>query len=120
VLSLPSAIRIFLCREATDMRKGFDTLAARVREVLRGDPLSGHLFVFRNRRGDRVKLLYWDRDGFVIWYKRLEKGVFRLPIAGEHGAVSAEIGRRELAMMLEGVDLRQARQQKRFELRRIC
>ena len=115
MLSLPSAIRIFLCREATDLRKGFDTLAARVREVFGLDPLSGHLFVFPNRRRDRVKLLYWDRDGYAIWYKRLERGTFRV-LTGEAG--NGEIGRRELSMLLEGVDLRTARTQKRFELQR--
>ena len=67
MLSLPSAIRLFLCREATDLRKGFDTLAARVREVFGLDPLSGHLFLFPNRRRNRVKLLYWDRDGYAVW-----------------------------------------------------
>jgi transposase len=113
MLSLPSAIRIFLCREATDLRKGFDTLAARVREVFGRDPLSGHLFVFPNRRRDRVKLLYWDRDGYCIWYKRLERGTFRVPAEADS---APEIGRRELSMMLEGVDLRTARTRKRFEL----
>jgi len=66
VLSLPSALRIFLAAEPTDMRKGFDGLAQLVRERVAEDPLSGHLFVFRNRRRDRVKILYWDRDGFAL------------------------------------------------------
>jgi transposase len=79
VLSLPSALRIFLAASPADMRKGFDGLSLLVREVIAEDPLSGHLFVFRNRRRDRVKVLYWDRDGFALWYKRLEKGTFRFP-----------------------------------------
>ena len=71
--------RIWLASEATDMRCGFDRLAERVRAVIGEDPLSGHLFIFRSRRGDRLKILHWDRDGFVLWYKRLEEGVFKLP-----------------------------------------
>lgn len=97
MLSLPPAVRIFVAREPTDMRKSFDTLAALVREVLRENPLSGHVFVFLNRRRDRVKLLYWDRVGFVLVYKRLEEGTFRHP---EHG----EIGARELGLLLAGLD----------------
>ena len=75
--------RLWLAREATDMRCGFDRLAERVRAVIGEDPLSGHLFVFRSRRGDRLKILTWDRDGFILWYKRLEAGVFKLPRASE-------------------------------------
>ena len=71
--------RIWLATEATDMRCGFDRLAERVRAVIGQDALSGHLFVFRSRRGDRLKILLWDRDGFLLWYKRLESGVFKLP-----------------------------------------
>jgi transposase len=70
VLSLPSALHIFLAVEPADMRKGFDGLAQLVRERIAEDPLSGHLYVFRNRRRDRVKILYWDRDGFALWYKK--------------------------------------------------
>src|SRR5579883_1738762 len=82
------AARIWLAVEATDMRCGFDRLAERVQAVIGENPLSGHLFVFRSRRGDRLKILAWDRDGFVLWYKRLEKGVFRLP-RGERGSAGA-------------------------------
>ena len=79
MLSLPPSVRIPLAREPADMRKGFDGLSHLVEGMLQEDPLSGHLFVFRNRRGDRVKLLLWDSDGFLIVYKRLEKGTFRFP-----------------------------------------
>src|SRR5579885_1006635 len=82
------AARIWLAVEATDMRCGFDRLAERVQAVIGENPLSGHLFVFRSRRGDRLKILHWDGDGFVLWYKRLEKGVFRLP-RGERGSAGA-------------------------------
>jgi len=70
MLSLPPSVRIFLCTPPTDMRKSFDTLAALVRDAIHGDPLSGHLFVFRNKLGDRLKLLFWDTDGYVIYYKK--------------------------------------------------
>ena len=87
MLKLPSlgeldrgaAVQIYLCTAATDMRKGFDTLALLVREHLGRDPLSGHLFLFVGRRRDRLKLLYWDQDGYALWYKRLEEGTYRLP-----------------------------------------
>ena len=81
MLSLSSALRIFLAVEPADMRKGFDGLSRLVRERIAQDPLSGHLFVFRNRRRDRIKILYWDRDGYAVWMKRLEKGTFRFPEA---------------------------------------
>ncbi len=79
VLNFPPAVRIWLGNQSVDMRRGFDGLAEQVRQHLQADPLSGHVFVFRNKRGDRVKLLYWDEDGFVIVYKRLERGTFRWP-----------------------------------------
>jgi len=79
MLSFPPAVRIWLATAAADLRKSFDGLAELVRQHLRDDPLSGHVFVFRNKRSDRVKLLYWDEDGFVIVYKRLEVGTFPWP-----------------------------------------
>ncbi len=78
---LPPSVRVFLAAEPADMRCAFDGLTARVQSLLEQDPFSGHLFVFRNKRGDRVKILFWDRSGFCLWYKRLEKGTFRFPEA---------------------------------------
>jgi transposase len=106
VLSLSSPLRIFLATEPADMRKGFDGLSLLVRERIAQDPLSGHLFVFRNRGRDRIKILYWDRDGLALWYKRLEKGTFRFPEAKD-GRV--EVTPAEMAAVLEGIDLRHAR-----------
>jgi transposase len=96
--------RIWLATEASDMRCGFDRLAERVRGVIGQDPGSGHYFVFRSRRGDRLKILVWDRDGFLLWYKRLESGVFKLPRVAE-GARSMELRASELAKILDGTDL---------------
>ncbi len=106
--------RIWLAAEATDMRCGFDRLAERVKAVIGQDPLSGHLFVFRSRRGDRLKILVWDRDGFVLWYKRLEEGVFKLPRAGE-GVRSVELRASELAMVLDGIDVSKLKRVPRYE-----
>ena len=106
-------VRIYLCTSPTDMRKGFDRLAALVREPLEYDPLSGHLFLFVGRRRDRIKMLYWDTDGFALWYKRLEKGTFRMPVA-KPDATSIELKASELAMLLEGIDLRSIKRRQRF------
>jgi len=122
VIALPSlraldgaqAARIWLAVEATDMRCGFDRLAERVKTVIGEDPLSGHLFVFRSRRSDRLKILLWDRDGFVLWYKRLEEGVFKLPRAKE-GARSLELRASELAMVLDGIDVSKLKRVARYE-----
>jgi transposase len=115
VLSIPGGqVKIFLGVQPVDMRKGFDTLAALVSEVLQADPLSGHLFVFRSRRADRVKILYWLGDGFAIWYKRLEAGTFRFPQAGE-GQTSLTISATDLAMLLDGVDLASVKRRKRYQ-----
>jgi transposase len=114
MLSLPLPVRIFLCTRHADLRKGFDGLAQMVREFLGADPLSGHLFVFRNKRGDRLKLLYWDSDGLAIWYKRLEQGSFRFPpVAGDDDGL--EIRAADLTMILDGVDLDSVKRQKRYQ-----
>jgi transposase len=97
------------------MRRSFDGLQGLIAQSFRHDVLSGHLFVFRNRRGDRLKLLYWDRDGLAIWYKRLEQGVFRMP--GPPGdAQSVEIDPRDWALILQGIDLPSARRLPRYRL----
>ena len=93
------------------MRKSFDTLAELVRQQLRHDPLSGQLFVFRNKRADRIKLLYWDEDGFVIVYKRLEEGSFRFP---QGDSASLEVRASDLQMLLDGVDLDSIHRHKRY------
>ena len=107
--------RIYLCTSPTDMRKGFDTLAALVKDFLGQDPLSGHLFLFVGRAKDRLKILYWDADGFALWYKRLEAGVFKLPKA-EAGTRSVELRASELAMILDGIDVSRLKRTPRYEL----
>jgi transposase len=100
------------------MRRSFDGLAGITREVLGLDPLSGHVFVFFNRRGDRVKILFWDRSGYCLWYKRLEEGIFRLPVGSSHtDRLEVEIS--ELSLILEGIDLTGAKRRKRFVPRRV-
>jgi transposase len=106
--------RIWLAAEATDMRCGFDRLAERVRVVIGQDAMSNSLFVFRSRRGDRLKILLWDQDGFVLWYKRLETGVFKLPRVTA-GARSVELRASELAMILDGIDVSKLKRVARYE-----
>lgn len=99
-----SAARIYLCLDPTDMRKSFDTLAALVREHLRGDPQSGTWFVFRGKQGNRLKILYWDRDGYALWHKRLEQGTFEFPkVIGDAAGVA--ISATDLSLILGGVAL---------------
>jgi len=113
MLSFPPAVRIWLGTAAVDLRRSFDGLAEQVRQHLHQDPLSGHVFVFRNKRGDRVKLLYWDEDGFVIVYKRLEEGTFRWPSPGPE-QTSVTLRAAELTMLLDGVDWSKAQRSKRY------
>jgi len=113
-LTLPPSVRVFVHLGPTDMRRSLDGLAAMTREIIRQDPLSGHLFVFFNRRRDRVKILFWDRSGLCLWYKRLEVGVFKLPIASGPYVHSVEMESAELSLILEGIDLRGARRRRRF------
>lgn len=115
MLSLSELVRIYVCLAPTDMRKSFDSLAALVREGLGYDPLSGHLFVFRSRRGDRVKLLWWDRDGLTLYYRRLEKGSFRFPTTSDSEARSIEVSSQELSLMLWGIDPASVERQPRYQ-----
>ena len=113
MLSLALPGRVFLCTAPTDMRKSFDGLSCLVRDHLAHDPLAGDLFVFRNRRGDRLKLLYWDEDGLAVWAKRLEEGTFQFP-APAAGVTGIEVRATDLALILGGVDLHSARRRKRY------
>jgi transposase len=117
MLSLPPAVRIFLATEPTRMHLSFDRLAALARDVICQDPLSGHLFVFHNRVGDRVKILFWDRSGFCLWYKRLERGVFHIPPAT---ATHVELDAADLLLLLDGIDLTQALRRARFTPRPVA
>jgi transposase len=112
MLSFPPSVRVYLRIEATDMRKSFDGLEVIGREVMRADPLSGHLLVFLNRRRTLVKILYFDRNGWVIVAKRLSKGTFVLPTQDERGVLCLEAA--ELMMILEGIDLSRARRRPRW------
>ena len=124
MLSLPLPVRVYLCLEPTDMRRSFDGLCRMVRDFVGADPLSGDLFVFRSKRGDRVKLLYWLGDGLAIWYRRLEEGTFVFPKLAASSGLSwsraigtqgLEIRANDLAMLLDGVDLASVKRQKRYQ-----
>lgn len=115
MLSIAAGTRIYYAAGATDMRKGFDGLQGLVTGVLQQDPLSGHLFLFINRRRDKLKILYWDGDGLALWYKRLEQGTFQTPRVAED-QTSVELRSDELAMLLGGIDYSSVRRRKRFAL----
>jgi transposase len=113
MLTLSPAVRIYLATGATDLRRSIDGLAALVRERFTLDPLSGHLFLFRNRRGDRLKILAWDRSGFWVLYKRLEQGTFAWPTDAPPAPV--EMRSTDLALLLSGVDVSQTRRRRWYE-----
>jgi len=108
-----SGLRIFLCTTPTSMTYSFDRLMSLAQETFEQDPLSGHLFLFLNRERDRVKILFWDHDGFCIWYKRLEVGTFQLPIATS-AAQGIELDSTQLNNLLGGIDLKTGRRRKRY------
>jgi len=116
MLTLPPSVRVFVSLRPTDMRRSFDGLAALTHEVIGQDPLSGHLFVFFNRPRNRVKILLWDRSGYLLWYKRLEAGVFQIDGLRDSQRTSRPIDWTELALILEGIDLTTAKRRKRFSL----
>ena len=115
MIHLPASVRVYLCLTACDMRKSFDGLHALVREHLALDAFAGHLFVFVGRRRDRVKILYWDRDGFAVWSKRLEEGTYAMPTGESAAERRREITAQELAALLSGIDLKQASRRKRYQ-----
>jgi transposase len=115
MIHLPASVRVYLCLTACDMRKSFDSLHALVRDHLELDAYAGHLVVFTSRRRDRVKILYWDRDGFALWSKRLEEGTYAMPVAEIPGERRREITAQELGALLSGIDLKQAARRKRYQ-----
>ena len=115
MIHLPASVRVYLCLTPCDMRKSFDALAALVREYLGLDAFAGHLLVFTSRRKDRVKILYWDRDGFAVWSKRLEEGTYASPFAERGEERRCEITAQELGALLRGIELGQATRRKRYQ-----
>ncbi len=113
-MSLPPSVKVFLAVEPVDMRKGVDALASVVRHVIRQEPMSGHLFVFRGRRGHMLRVLFWDRNGWALYSKRLEAGNFHLPVEVAEGCLRVEVDAAELMLMLEGIDLRGAKRYARW------
>jgi len=105
-----SELRVFLCTTPTSMNFSFDRLMGLAERIFNQDPLSWHLFLFVSRDRDRIKILFWDRDGFCIWYKRLERGVFELPASGQAGV---ELDYKQLSRLLGGLDLRSGRRRRR-------
>ena len=119
MIALPPQVRVFLYRHPTDIRKSFNGLVALTESALKKDPLSGSLFVFVNRRRDRIKILYWGQTGFCIWYQQLQQGTYQLP---SHDSLdeqdTLEVTRSQLSLILDGIDLSSIRQRRRFQLRR--
>lgn len=111
---MPSSVKIYLAAEPVDFRAGFDRLVGMVRSSMGKDASSGHLFVFLNRRGTQTKILFFDRTGYVICHKRLERGKFSFPTAVGDGVSSVEVDARDLGLMLEGVVLQDCKQMRRW------
>ncbi|WP_437986660.1 IS66 family insertion sequence element accessory protein TnpB [Sorangium sp. So ce117] len=114
MLTLPPSVRVYIAAEPTDLRKSFDGLSALVSQRFGADPLCGHLFVFRNRRGDQMRVLFWDRTGYMIVAKKLARGRFHLACDLPKGATHVEVEAAELSLMLEGFDLSEAVRRKRW------
>ena len=110
-----SNTRLFVCVDPTDMRKGFHGLSGLVAEHFSVDLLSGHLFLFFNRARDRIKVLYWDRDGLAMWYKRLEAGSYQLPQSSSTNN-TIEIDHTQLSLLLSGIDLASVKRRKRYRV----
>jgi transposase len=114
MLSLPPSVRLFVATQPVDGRKGADSLMAIVRDVFGKDPLSGHLFVFFSKRCDRIRIVYWDRNGFAMWTKRLERGRFRPQFSADGKLAESAIEAAELGLIVEGIDLAGARRRSRW------
>lgn len=114
MLSFSASQRYFLYRQPTDMRKGFNGLSGLVRQHIDHELFSGDVFIFLNKRRDRVKLLVWDRTGFVVWYKVLERGTFELPVAEK---ASLEMSWTDIQLLLEGIEIKSAKRRKRYRQR---
>jgi hypothetical protein len=118
MIGLAHGVNVFICTDPADMRRSFDGLVGMAENLMKQDPLTGHLFVFRNRNRDRLKILYWDRDGLAIWYKRLEQGTFQFPTdlkPKEEKPISVEITASDLSLLLGGIDLGSVHRRRRFE-----
>lgn len=115
MLQIPPQVKIFVALQPTDMRRGFPGLTGQVIQTLKKDPLSGHLFLFRNRRRDRLKILYWDGDGYAIYYKQLSRGTFELPEPQDKSAASIQIRASELSMLLDGIELKGRKRRTRYQ-----
>ncbi len=115
MLTVPQQVKIFVALQPTDMRRGFAGLSGEVQSKLDQDPLSGHLFLFRNRRRDRIKILFWDGDGYAIYYKQLARGTFEFPMPADPASPVIQIRASELSMLLDGIELQGRTRRPRYE-----
>ena len=115
MLTVPAQVKIFVSLQPTDMRRGFPGLSGEVQATLQQDPLSGHLFLFRNRRGDRIKILFWDGDGYAIFYKQLARGSFEFPQPTDPASPAVQIRSSELSMLLDGIELKGRKRRPRYQ-----
>jgi transposase len=115
MFSVPGHVKIFVALEPTDMRRGFPGLSGQVQSTLQQDPLRGHLFLFRNRRRDRIKILFWDGDGYAIYYKQLARGTFEIPVPQDPSAPVVQIRASELSMLLDGIQLQGRKRRPRYQ-----
>lgn len=115
MMGLPPTVKVYICVNPVDFRRQHDGLSSCVRHILSANPMSGHLFVFTNKRGNGIKILFWDRNGFALFYKKLCRGTFKFPQSIEPTASSVQIESPELALILEGIDLKGAKRRGRWE-----
>ena len=115
MLTVPRRVKIYVALQPTDMRRGFPGLPGEVQSTLEQDPLSGHLFLFHNRRRDRIKILFWDGDGYALYYKQLARGSFEFPEPADETSTSVEIRASELSMLLDGIELKGRRRRLRYQ-----